>query len=286
MSFPNKTLDILSKAEAGNYGVPCVNCYNTDGVLGTIRAAEAKNSPAMIQVFPWSIHQFGSLFINFCVDACRNAKVPVALHLDHAMEEDIILRAIDMGFDSVMIDMSRLSPEENKIQTKKLAAIAHSKQVATEAELGRIDGAEDGVLPSAAKIQALITKPEEASSYVNDTGVTMLAPSFGNIHGDYHCDPREVIDFGALEKIRDALAGSVPIVLHGTNDFDEELVQRCVRLGVRKFNINKIAAQDYYEFLERSYGKVELTKVIEGSIDEFQKGVERVIDWLGSGGKA
>lgn len=282
----NRTLNILKNAEKGGYGVACVNCYNMDAVIGSIRAAEKKNSPVIIQVFSWSIQQFGSLFINFCADAVKQSKVPAALHLDHAMREEDINRAMELPFDSIMVDMSRHSEEDNVKLTKAFVEKCVARGISVEAELGRIDGGEDGVMGG--DIEALMTKPEDAVDYVKETGVHMLAPSFGNIHGDYGPGgPVETLHFSVLEKVQNALKPlNIPVVLHGTNDFNKELMSKCVELGVKKFNVNKLVAEEYYDYMEKSFNKLPLTEVIETSLDKFQAGVEETMDWLGSTNKA
>lgn len=279
---------MLRLAEGGNYGVPCVNCYNFEAVMATKRAAEKKKSPAIIEVFPWSMKQFGDHFIRMCADVVQNSTVPLALHLDHAQEEDMIEKAIESGlFDSIMVDMSVHSEEKNIELTRKWVEKALNKKIAVEAELGRIDGGEDGIA-NTEKLEAVMTKPEEAVHYVRKTGVQMLAPSIGNIHGDYGSEgPRATIDLNILKKVSHTLQSEgIPVVLHGTNDFDAELFRECVASGARKINVNKVVAQDYYKYTEENFGKKELTKVIEEGIDKFQASVEACMDALGSSGRA
>jgi fructose-bisphosphate aldolase class II len=283
----NGTLKILRAAEEGGYGVACVNCYNMDAVIGALRAAEKKKSPVMIQVFPWSIQQFGSVFINFCADAIKQCKVPASLHLDHAMREEDIKAAMELPFDSIMVDMSRHSEEDNVKLTKTFAIECAKRGIATEAELGRIDGGEDGVMGDE-DIEALMTKPEDAVAYIKETGVNMLAPSFGNIHGDYPPEgPEAFVKFNVLKDVKKALEShKIPIVLHGTNDFNDKMMKKCVEYGVVKFNVNKVVAEEYYKYVEDNFNKIELTKVIEGGLDRFQNGVEQLMDAIGSTNKA
>src|SRR5690242_14018279 len=100
----NRALDILDKAVAGKYGVPAMCCYNIEGILATVRAAEAKNSPAMILLFPWAVHYADGVLVHAAAEAAKKAKVPVTLHMDHAQTPEIIRYAADLGgFDSIMV---------------------------------------------------------------------------------------------------------------------------------------------------------------------------------------
>ena len=178
----NRALSILSSARAGKYGVVGACCYNTEGILATIGAAESKSSPAMILLFPWAMHYASTHLVRFAADACRSAKVPVTLHMDHAQDPAIIRQAADTGcFDSIMVDMSHHEKEENLRLTTELVEYCHARGVATEAEPGRIEGGEDGVQDTG-DLEGLLTSREEARRVV-DTGISWLAPSFGNVHG-------------------------------------------------------------------------------------------------------
>lgn len=109
--------------------------------------------------------------------------MPIAVHLDHCIEQADVDVALTLPFDSIMVDASTLEPEENIARCKKIVDIANAKGIAIEAEMGRIEGGEDG-LPTV-DMEAILTRPEEARDFVEKTGVQFLAPAFGNIHGHY-----------------------------------------------------------------------------------------------------
>lgn len=148
-----------------------------------IRAAEASRSPAIIQVFPWTIRFQGPHFIRFVVEAAHAASVPIAVHLDHCIEAADVEVALELPFDSIMVDASIHDPEENIKQCQAIVKRANAKGISIEAEMGRIEGGEDG-LPTV-DLDSVMTKPGEAGDFVARTGVQFLAPSFGNIHGKY-----------------------------------------------------------------------------------------------------
>lgn len=193
MSLPrltsNRAIKMLDDAATGKYGVLGVVTYNTETLIGAIKAAEAKRSPLQILLFPWAF-QYSPLFIDFAAHAVRKASVPVTLHMDHAQDADVIrqvaeLKAADMtpAFDSIMVDMSHYEREENLAKTKELVTLCHSRGIATEAEPGRIEGGEDGVKDTA-ELEAVMTTAEDVNDFAA-TGIDFLAPAFGNIHGEY-----------------------------------------------------------------------------------------------------
>lgn len=157
--------------------------YNDDGVISVIRAAEAVRSPAIIQLFPWTVKFQGPHFVRYVVDAAHSASVPIAVHLDHCIKEADIRQALELPFDSIMVDASVHDADENIRQVKEITKIANSKGIAIEAEMGRIEGGEDG-LPNV-DLDAVLTQPAGAKRFIDETGVQFLAPSFGNVHGGY-----------------------------------------------------------------------------------------------------
>lgn len=109
--------------------------------------------------------------------------MPIAVHLDHCIEPEDVETALQLPFDSIMIDASIHEPEENIRQCRKIVQIANAKGISIEAEMGRIEGGEDG-LPTM-DMDTILTQPEKAKEFISKTGVQFLAPSFGNIHGSY-----------------------------------------------------------------------------------------------------
>jgi fructose-bisphosphate aldolase class II len=200
----NKTIAILQAAEAGSYGVPANVCvswlvarilergitdnfvtqHSVEQILACAAAAEAKRSPMILLLFPYSLTWRASLLIDVAANACQNASVPIALHLDHAQSEEIVKTAASMPFDSIMVDMSHYELEENLQKTRELTEYCHARDIATEAEPGRIEGGEDGVKDTAG-LESILTTPEIALRFV-ETGIDFLAPSFGNVHGGDH----------------------------------------------------------------------------------------------------
>jgi fructose-bisphosphate aldolase, class II len=157
--------------------------YNVEHILGFVKAAEREQSPLIIQTFPWAITFSNGLLVHAASHAAQNASVPISIHLDHCQDESMVKRAIGLPFDSIMIDFSHKPKAENLAKTKELIAYCHARGKATEAEPGRIEGGEDGIADTA-DLSSLLTTPEEAQGFV-EAGVDILAPAFGNVHGEY-----------------------------------------------------------------------------------------------------
>lgn len=151
--------------------------------MAVIQAAERMRSPAIIQVFPWTLHFQGIHFIRWIVDYAHNASVPVAVHLDHCIENQDVQVALELPFDSIMVDASTQEGEENLEYCKVIVGQARERGITIEAEMGRIQGGEDGL--ANVDMEAIMTTPEDAARFVKETGVRFLAPSFGNVHGLY-----------------------------------------------------------------------------------------------------
>ncbi|KAJ5698411.1 fructose-bisphosphate aldolase [Penicillium macrosclerotiorum] len=279
----NCHIRILREARIGQYGVIAAIAYNIEQVLGLVQAAETARSPLIIQFFPWAIEATDGLLVRAAADAAKRASVPISIHLDHAQSEAIIKRAAELPFDSIMVDMSHYEKHENLKKTRELVQYCNEREKATEAEPGRIEGGEDGVMDTEG-LQACMTTAEEVDEFI-DTGVDVIAPAFGNVHGEYGPQGPQ-LDFDRFEKVRTQANGRISLALHGTNGFAPELMKRCVAAGVSKINVNKLVLDDYYDHLRSNADKMLHTQLIEEGI---QKVADLTVKWMeicGSAGKA
>ncbi|KAE9363808.1 fructose-bisphosphate aldolase [Stipitochalara longipes BDJ] len=281
----NCTIQILKAAEEGRYGVLATVAYNIEHILGMVRAAELAHSPLIIQFFPWAITFSSGLLIRTAADAASRARAPVAIHLDHAQDEEMIRKAADtLPFDSIMIDMSHYEKEINLAKTKELVRYCHDRGIATEAEPGRIEGGEDGVMDTEG-LEGSMTTMEEVSNFIG-TGVDFLAPAIGNMHGENPYGSSEPnLDFDRLKEIREQIQGRVRIALHGTNGFKPELMKKCISEGVAKVNVNKLVLDDYSAHLKANAGKVPQTKLMEQGVEMVTRQTIRWMEICGSAGK-
>ncbi|KAF3026591.1 hypothetical protein E8E14_014251 [Neopestalotiopsis sp. 37M] len=287
MSFPenNRTWRILDAAAKGGYAVGAFNCYNDDGVMAVIRAAEASRSPAIIQLFPWTMKFQGPEFVKYVINAAHAASVPVAVHLDHCIEPVDVEAALDLPFDSIMVDASVHDPEENIRQCAAIVKRANAKGISIEAEMGRIEGGEDG-LPKV-DLDSIMTQPDGAQDFVQRTGVQFLAPAFGNIHGHYGPGgPENYWNLSLLGQVRDAAPG-VPLVLHGTHGVSNELFHAARKQGMVKINLNRTVRDEYTNFVAENAGKLELTILKTKAVEVYANSISRVMnEILESAGKA
>ena len=231
--------DLLVEAERAGYAVGSYSPRCTPMIAPVLRAGELVRSPLIVQIsqreFEWAgitPGDFGAAFYEQ-VQALKPS-VPVALHLDHTWEFEIIREAIASGFTSVMIDASSKELDENIAITREVVAYAHARGVSVEAELGRIFSADTLETESD---EELYTDPNEAERFTRETGVDALAVSVGTAHGVYMVRQPKV-DLERLKQIR-ALT-PVHLVLHGGSGVPEEMLQAAIHLprgGVSKVNI-------------------------------------------------
>ncbi|RAL03155.1 class II fructose-bisphosphate aldolase [Aspergillus ibericus CBS 121593] len=278
----NTTVQILEAAERGQYGVLAAIVYNVEHITAFVRAAENRRSPLIIQLFPSSLDQTPSL-VYAASAAAKNASVPISIHLDHAQNFDQIKHvASKLPFDSIMIDMSHYEREENLGKTETLREFCHARGIAVEAETGRIEGGEDGIMGTE-DLEGILTNAEDVEQFIS-AGVDCLAPSVGNLHGDYGPQGPQ-LDMDRLRQIYQALAGRARLVLHGTNDFPPELCRACIAAGVTKFNVNKLVLDPWHEYLRANVHKP-LTQLMTEGIDVLTQAMEGWMDVMGSSGKA
>ena len=217
--------------EAGREGraVGAFNVASIEMILGCIQAAEETATPIILQAAEVRLAATPLDILGpAMLGAARAARVPVAVQLDHGKTEKTILKALDMGFTSIMFDGSSLPMEENIAMTRYFADMAHARGACAEGEIGSLGAGEGGEGGRAA-----CTDPREAALFAARTGVDTLAVAIGNAHGVYAGTP----DF-RFDILSDVSARcSVPLVLHGGTGAGEERFRRCIRGGIRKINI-------------------------------------------------
>lgn len=269
------TAELLSAAQAGGYALGGFNVYNLEGVNAVISAAESNASSALLQVHPGALEHGGLPLLALCVSAADLADVPIAVHLDHCAEANIIAQALDMGVSSVMADGSHLDYDKNVAFVREATEAAAAKHITVEGELGRISGTEDGLTVEA--VNARMTDPEQAVDFVAQTGVHMLAVCIGNVHGPYPFPPQ--LDFERLAAIRERVG--VPLVLHGASGLPEEQVKRSIELGVCKFNVNTEVRRAFVNAL-RSGTESDLVPMMLRAQDAMQAVITQKMQLFGS----
>jgi len=223
---------LLEDAKQGGYALGAFNVYNYETIKGTIEAINETKMPAIIA--------FGQKYlenmtlkevVNLVRTISLRTDVPLAIHLDHTKDIDIIKKAIEAGFTSVMYDGSALSFEDNIKNTKAVVAFAHPRDVSVEAELGSL---ELGGHSNEDEGETIYTDPDEALEFVQKTNVDALAVSIGTVHGLYKGEPK--ISVTRLKEIHSKL--DMPLVLHGGSGTPVETIQSCIANGITKINVN------------------------------------------------
>lgn len=222
--------------------------------------------------------------VHAAAKAAHEASVPVAIHLDHAQDEELIKHAAaNLPFDSIMVDMSHYEMEENLGKTKELVAFCNRHNITTEAEPGRIEGGEDGIADTA-DLEGTLTTGDQVEDFIA-TGIDFLAPAFGNVHGEYGARG-PILEYDRLAMIRKKANDRVRIVLHGTNDFPEDVMKSCIQGGCSKINVNKLVLDDYLKYIKAKAHTTNLITLMEDGTKKIQKLMEWQFEVTRSAGKA
>lgn len=221
---------LLKQAAAENRGCGAFSVGNMEMVKGAVMAAEELQTPIILQIAQVRLkHSPLHLMGPMMIQAAKEAKVDIAVHLDHGLTMDTVLQALELGFTSVMFDGSSLPFEENIRQVSEVVKTAAKYGATVEAELGVVGGSEDGSTDHGIRC----TDPAEAETFVKETSIDALAVAIGNAHGNYPVAPR--LAFDVLEEIHRRV--DIPLVLHGGSGISDEDFQRAISLGIRKVNI-------------------------------------------------
>jgi ketose-bisphosphate aldolase len=241
--------EVLPQARAQHYAVGAFDCIEDVMIRAILDTAEQEKAPIILMALENDLQGRGMRYISGLVHAVADAyRIPIVLHLDHAENLDIIRKAIDHGFTSVMFDGSQLPFQENIDRSREVVEIAHQHGVAVEAELGFVAGKDifGADYPGAGK--SLLTEPGEVVEFVAKTGVDALAVSIGTSHGVYTAKPN--LDIERLQAIE--AVSTVPLVMHGGSGTPEDQVQNAIRHGITKLNVYADSRVAMFQGLKRS----------------------------------
>lgn len=222
----------LAHAREHQYALGAFNVLDSHFLRALFAAAKQERSPFIINIA--EVH-FKYVSLESLVEAVKyeaaHHDIPVVLNLDHGLHFESVVRALRLGFTSVMFDGSTLEYEENIRQTREVVKMCHAVGVSVEAELGAVGGDEGGALYGHAD-EAWFTDPAKARDFVDRTGIDTLAVAIGNAHGKYKGEPK--LDFARLEAIRQQTG--LPLVLHGGSGISDADFRRAIGLGIHKIN--------------------------------------------------
>ena len=225
-----KMTEVLSWAEKNNCAAGAFSVGNMEMVMGAVKAADESNTPIILQIAEKRLANSPlELMAPMMVSAAKNAKVDVAVHLDHGLTLDCIRAALGYGFTSVMLDCSLKPLEENIAITKEVVELARNYNATVEAELGVVGGNEGDTEEHIISC----TDPAVAKRFCDETGIDALAVAIGNAHGNYPVLPE--LRFDVLEEIHNMT--DIPLVLHGGTGITAEMFRKAISLGIRKINI-------------------------------------------------
>ena len=243
---------ILEVANEHNFAVPAFNISDYAMFNGIVDIGEELDAPLIVAIHPDEVKHIGPDVMAAFTQRANRSSVPIALHWDHGASYEEILVAIRTGFTSAMIDGSLLPFAENVAISQRVVHAAHAVGLSVEAELGTI-GQTDAEAEAGAST-VIYTDPEDAVTFVRETGVDSLAVAIGTYHGLYPPTMKAELKLDLLREIKGKV--DVPLVLHGgSNNPDDEIAQ-AVKLGINKINISSDIKVAYH---------VKLREVLEDS---------------------
>jgi ketose-bisphosphate aldolase len=272
-----KTLnEYLKDAKAGGYALGHFNFSTEDVLRGIIEASRDAGAPAvMVGVSEGEVEYVGMYEAVALVGAMRkHFNFPVFLNADHFKSFNKCREAIDAGFDSVIIDESKMAFADNISASKKVVEYARSvnKDITVEGEIGYLRGSSE-VQKKVEITPADYTKPEDAKEFVAKTGVDRLAVVFGNIHGIV-TEQEEKLDIGHFKTIVEAVPG-VYYVLHGASGLSDSDVSEAIKAGVTNVHFNTELRVAYTEGLHKALhdkpGETTPYKYLKPGVDEMKK---------------
>ncbi len=219
--------EIMSAARSKRYAVGAFNISNLETLLAIAEAMVEENSPAIVAVTPSAIQYAGLDYLAAIVKvSAKTLPQPMSLHLDHGDNLETVSKCIEAGFTSVMIDASQLSFDENVAISKETVKLAHARGVSVEAELGRLAGVEETTVDER---NAVLTDPDTAKEFVDQTGVDALAVAIGTSHGAYKFKGEPKLDFERLKAIREKV--DALLVLHGASSVPQWIIEKATKYG-------------------------------------------------------
>ena len=255
--------ELMKDATEKNYAVGAFNATNLESLTAAIQAAEETGKAIILNHA--DVH---SKFITLeeiapiMLNKAEKASVPICVNLDHGASIEVCMKAIRLGFTSVMLDASSKSYEENVRDTAMICRLAHSVGVTVEAELGHIfssdiglgNGAVQETLDNFDSEEDVYTDPAVAKDFVEKTGVDVLAIAFGTAHGVYQKKPK--LDLDRIRLIRESI--DIPFVMHGGSGLTEQEYRIAINNGIRKIN--------YYTYMAMAGGKA-----VKEAMDRMKK---------------
>lgn len=272
--------EILKGVSNKDYAVAGFNIYGYEDIMAVTRAAEELEAPVILMANIPAINYMPVEYLaSIMIRAAMNAAVPICVHLDHAKDYTTIAKAIKSGFTSVMYDGSQLGFDDNVRNTREVVRFAHACGVSVEAEIGSVGYADPSVTA-----KHIYTEPDEARSFVEETGIDAVAVAVGTIHRMQVQDA--TIQYGRLEEIQQKV--NIPLVIHGSTGVSDEDLRKIAGYKVAKVNIGtalRIAFTDALrEEIEERPDEIDRIKLFRRPVNKVYEAAKNKMKILGLGG--
>lgn len=269
-------LKIITDELKNSAAVGAFNVILLEHAEAIVAGAESVKLPVVLQISQNCVDYHGALKpIALASKAiAQDSSVNVSLHLDHAESESLVREALDLGFDSIMFDGSKLEYSNNVQACIRMAQLCRQYGATIEVELGEVGG-KDGV-----HAPGIRTNPTEARAFVEATGVDLLAVAVGSSHAMTTRDA--TLDFELISQI--AKTVSVPLVLHGSSGVSDQDLQKAVKAGMRKVNIathlNHLFTDEIREILNSDSKIVDPRKYVKSARNKVANECGRLLQLL------
>jgi len=276
----NSAQEILEKAKNEGYALGAFNAGDLEIIQAIVQAAEGKQKPLIIETSAGEAEHFGiENFLDVVENFQQKTNLQILTNFDHGPGLEECQRVIEAGYNLIHFDGSNLPYEENVKITQALVEQAHQKGVLIEAEIDKIEGESRFSDETAESVQAIgsYTDPTKAANFVKQTGCDILSVFIGNLHGTYSTPPK--LDLERLQMIHQQT--SCFLSLHGGSGLLPEEIQKAIKLGVVKINVNtelRIAYKETLENVLKGSEEIAIYKIMPPVIAAVQKIVEEKID--------
>jgi fructose-bisphosphate aldolase class II len=267
MSIKNPGLkELLLQAKKENYAVGAFNIFDYLSAKAAIDAANAANTPILLQTSVGTVKKFGPAGLFDFIDILRkNSGVPILIHLDHCADVNMAKSCVDTGWDSVMIDMSDKPLDENIALTLEVKKYAEKKNVSVEGELGVITGVEEEISADVGRLASY----EDSLRFLEGTKVDAFAPAIGTAHGLYKTEVK--LNYDLVKRLVDTTP--VPVVVHGGTGLSDEQFARLIACGASKINVSTAlkyayidGLRNYWDSHRDEYNPIKLNNAAESAV--------------------
>lgn len=272
------TRELMARAAAAGTGQGAFNVIHLETIEGLVEGAQVAGLPVILQISENCAAYHGGLepLALATLAIARQSAVPVAVHLDHARDEQLAYQAVDLGFGSIMYDGAHLDYQDNVAVTRRVADYAHARGVYVEAELGEVGGKDGAHAPG------VLTDPGEAASFVAATGVDALAVAVGSSHA--MTERSAALDLDRIARLSAAL--DVPLVLHGSSGVPDGSIVAAIAAGMTKINVsthlNGFFTRAVREYLDANPAVVDSRKYLRAGRDALVPEVARLLTLFGA----